>query len=79
MFIATPGEPWEDLSLVALVAMVGAWEWLTVVVAEQAGYVVFIFGGLSTAAAPRGYGIGLAASCVGAGVRRFSRRQAAER
>jgi hypothetical protein len=77
MFIATPGEPWEDLSLVALVAMVGAWEWLTVVVAEQAGYVVFIFGGLSTAAAPRGYGIAVAASGIGAAVRRrFSRRPA---
>jgi hypothetical protein len=46
IFVATPGEPWEDLSLIVLAGMTGAWKWLSVVVAEEAGYIVFIFGGL---------------------------------
>jgi hypothetical protein len=79
LFIATPGEPWEDLSLVALAAMVGTWRWLTVVVAEQAGYVVFIFGGLDAAEAPRGYGIALVASLVARVGRRRSRRTVSRR
>jgi hypothetical protein len=64
IFVATPGEPWEDLSLVGLAAMAGAWKWLTVVVAEQAGYVVFIFGGLASWTGPFGYLVALVASLL---------------
>jgi hypothetical protein len=64
LFVSTPGEPWEDLSLIALAAMVGSWRWLTVVVAEQAGYLIFIFGGFAAVDVPRGYGIALLASAV---------------
>jgi hypothetical protein len=78
LFIATPGEPWEDLSLVALAAMVGTWRWLTVVAAEQAGYVIFIFGGFAAADAPRGYGVALLASVVARAGRRRSRRRVSE-
>jgi hypothetical protein len=70
LFVTTPGEPWEDLALIALAAMAGAWKWLTVVVAEQAGYVVFIFGGLAAWTGPFGYALALAVS-VAAWLARF--------
>jgi hypothetical protein len=72
LFVATPGEPWEDLSLVAVAAMAGVWRWLSVVVAEEAGYVVFIFGGFTAVSGPAQYGIAAAASalaCAGARLR----------
>lgn len=59
LFIATPGEPWEDLSLVALAAMSRLWPLLVIVVAEEIGYIAYIFGGLSRAAAGRDYGYAL--------------------
>jgi hypothetical protein len=77
LFVSTPGEPWEDLTLVALAAMTGIWRWLTVVVAEEAGYVVFIFGGIRTWAGPPGYGIACgisAASLVGGRLLHRTRR-----
>lgn len=74
VFVATPGEPWEDLSLIALAAMTGAWKWLTVVVAEEAGYIVFIFGGLAAWSGPISY---LAACAVSATAWLGGRRQRA--
>jgi hypothetical protein len=64
LFVVTPGEPWEDLSLVALASMTGTWRWLTLIVADEAAYIVFIFGGLSSRTGPVGYATALAASVL---------------
>lgn len=82
VFVATPGEPWEDLSLVALAAMAGAWKWLTVIVAEEAGYITFIFGGLATWTGPFGYAAALVVAVMAwlvQSLRRSPVRRSAER
>jgi hypothetical protein len=78
LFVATPGEPWEDLSLVALAAMAGVWRWLTVIVAEESAYIVFIFGGLAGWTGRFGYLVALAVSAAAwISGRRGSRRKLA--
>jgi hypothetical protein len=45
LFVATPGEPWYDLLLVALVAVTGAWQWLGILVGDYLGYLTSELGG----------------------------------
>lgn len=47
VFVAATGEPWYDLTLVALVAITGAWQWLGVVVGDYVGYLTTLLGGHS--------------------------------
>jgi hypothetical protein len=47
LFVATPGEPWYDLLLVALVAVTGAWQWLGILVGDYLGYLTSTLGGHS--------------------------------
>lgn len=75
LFVANPGEPWEDLSLVALAAMTGVVRWLTIVAIEEASYITFIFGGFRTWTGPRGDGIALGVS-IAAWVGHRSQRRA---
>jgi hypothetical protein len=49
LLVATAGEPWEDLLLVALVAVTGAWQWLGILAADYVGYLTAVLGGRSNA------------------------------
>jgi hypothetical protein len=73
LFVATPGEPWENLPLVALAAVVGGWQWLSVTVAEELGYISFIYGGLPRALGDADYGIALAFAAAATWLRRLTR------
>jgi hypothetical protein len=44
LLIATAGEPWYDLLLVALIAVTGAWQWLGIVVGDYVGYLTSALG-----------------------------------
>jgi hypothetical protein len=44
LLIATAGEPWYDLLLVALIAITGAWQWLGIVVGDYVGYLTSALG-----------------------------------
>jgi hypothetical protein len=44
LLVATPGEPWYDLVLVALVAVTGAWQWLGIIVGDYVGYLTDALG-----------------------------------
>ena len=44
LFVSTAGTPWYDLLLVALAALTGAWQWLTIVAADYVGYLTSALG-----------------------------------
>jgi hypothetical protein len=59
LVVATPGEPWYDLLLVALVAVTGAWQWLGIVVGDYVSYLTTLLGGHSLALLLPVYGAAL--------------------
>ncbi len=73
LFVATPGEPWYDLLLVALVAVTGAWQWLGILVGDYLGYLTSELGGHRIELLLPVYG---AALLLGVGVTLLRRPQA---
>ena len=75
LFVASAGNPWYDLLLVALVAMTGAWQWLGVIAADYVGYLTSLLGGRSVALLEMSYGLAFAFLVVAAYARSRAHRQ----
>lgn len=64
LLTASPGEPWEDLLVVALIALTGLWQWLGVVLADYVGYLTSVLGGHSRPVLSTAYGAALLVGVV---------------
>ncbi|MEU2429224.1 glycosyltransferase family 87 protein [Streptomyces sp. NPDC007861] len=76
--LLTPGYSWYALLLVALVALDGRWEWLTVAAAGAAKYVSVHSGGDAFAITAWAYGAAAVAVLAGCALRRRARHSGAD-
>lgn len=75
LFVATAGNPWYDLLLVALAALTGSWQWLGVIAGDYVGYLTSELGGRSVHLLVETYGLALVVAVLTTLLRRRRQRR----